>query len=145
MADNELTVIDAGGTTRALRSIDVGSTRQVQPVFVWEGPEVPSLTAGAVVRYTVTQTVSVALDPPDAGARFARIRAYETSGPASPTLRLFYRQDGLALTDPGISSAIGFLLHGEMMLVKLADFTKFLMIAETGGAYQVFVEWLANA
>jgi len=145
MADNELTVLDATGTTRTLRSIDVGSSLQTQPVFVWEGPEVPTSTTGSVVRYTVTSATSVALDPPTAGARFGRLRCYETTGPASPTLRLFYRQDGLALTNPGVDSSTGFLFHGELMLVKLADFTKFVMIAEGGSTYAVWVEWLANA
>jgi hypothetical protein len=85
----------------------------------------------------------VALDPPDAGARYARLRCYETVGPADPNKRLFYRQDGVTLT--GEDSAIGFLLHGELVLVKLTDFTKFVMIAETGSGFKVFVEWLANA
>lgn len=140
MADNELTVLDATGTSRTLRSLDVGG-KQAQGAMVWEGPEVLSNTTGSVPRFTVTSAAAVALDPPDAGARYARVRVYETSG--NTLLRLFYRQDGVAVT--GVSDATGFLLHGEMFLVKIADFTQMRLVAESSATFQVFVEWLANA
>lgn len=144
MADNELTVLDAGGTVRNLRSVDVGSGRSVQPVFVWEGPEVPAVVAGGTLRYTVTSTPAVGLIVPTAGARFARLRVFETTGPGNDVLRLYYRTDGTAPTNDGANAA-GFLLHGELILVKLATFANFKMIAEGVGSFQVYVEWLANA
>lgn len=143
MADNELTVLDASGTTRGLRSVDVGAGKQAQATVVWEGPEVPAIVTGATSLYTVVGATPVPLDPPDAGARFGRLRVYETTGPGNPDLRLFYRQDGVTLS--GSSNATGFLLHGEMIIVKLADFTKFRMVAEGAASFQVFVEWLGNA
>lgn len=143
MADNELTVIDAAGATKTLRAVDHGSGLQAQGVVVWEGRDVPAATTGSVVRYTVTPSAAVALDPPDAGARYARLRCYEASGSTpNQNFRLFYREDGI---DPGAngSQAAGFLLHGELMLVKIADFTNFKMIGETSSSFLVYVEWLA--
>lgn len=145
MADNELTVRDAGGTTRGLRSVDLGSGLQGQGIVVWEGPETPAAVAGATLRYTVDNSPAVPLVPPTAGARYARLRVYESSVSGTPdsTLRLYYRQDGVTPLTDG-SNAAGFLLHGELILVKLADFTDFKMIAEGTGVFAVYVEWLAN-
>lgn len=55
MADDALTVIDASGTTRTLRSRDVGSGKQGQKIDV--GPWVPTPT-GAPVTFTVASTAS---------------------------------------------------------------------------------------
>ena len=144
MADNELSVIDSGGTVRQLRSIDVGSARQVQPTFVWEGPEAPAVVTGAVIRYLVDASPAISLSPPTAGARYARLRVYETSGPASQSLRLYYRTDGVTPTADGANAA-GFLLHGELIMVKLSTFANFKMIAEGAGVWEVYVEWLGNS
>lgn len=144
MANNELTVIDAGGTTRTLRDEDIGGGVHAQAVMVWEGPEVPANITGATVRHSIT-TTATALDSPNAGARYARIRVYEHSGTTpSAVLRLYYRTDGTAPLANG-TNAFGFLLHGEMMLVRLATFSNYKLIAEGAGVWEVYVEWLSNA
>jgi hypothetical protein len=68
---------------------------------------------------------------------------YESVAPGTPTKRLYYRQDGTVPTSDGANAA-GFLLHGEMMLIRLATFTNFKMIADSSdnGIFQVYVEWL---
>lgn len=141
MADNALTVIDATGTVRTLRSEDVGSGLQAQGLMVWEGPEIPAIVTGAGLRYTVDNSPAVALIPPTAGARYARVRVFEITQSAS--LRLYYRSDGTAPTANG-ANAFGFLLHGELIMVKLDTFANFQMIAEGAGVFEVYVEWLAN-
>lgn len=140
MADNALTVVAADATTKTLRSEDLGSNIQAQVVLIHEGPDALPVLTGATFRHAVT-TTATALDPPDAGARYGRVRVYETSGPASSTLRLYYRTDGTNPTADG-ANAMGFLLHGEMIMVKLASPSNFRMIAEGTGAFQVYVEWL---
>jgi hypothetical protein len=42
------------------------------------------------------------------------------------------------------SNAFGYLLHGEVMLVRLADAANFKMIADStdNGVFEVYVEWL---
>ena len=137
MADNELTVVIADGSTKTLRDIELTTGVHAQGVLIWEGPEVPASTTGATVQHTVDDNPAVALDPPTAGARFARVRVYETS--QDSTLRLYYRQDGTTVTS---ANATGYLLHGELILVKIADQTDFSMIAATGGVFNVYVEWL---
>lgn len=143
MADNELTVVRADGATRTLRSFDLdgAGTSHADSSLVAEMPEAPADATGATVRYTVDADPAVALDPPTGGARYARLRVYH-SGQDS-TERLYYRQDGTAPTADG-ANAVGFLLHGEAMLVRIADFTDFQMIGETGmtGTFEVYVEWL---
>ena len=143
MAENELTVIRADGGTRTLRSRDLGGNIQAQVALVGEAPEVYPNTAGATSRYTVDSSPAVALDPPDAGCHYARLRVYETAGPQSATRRLYFRQDGVNPTADGVNAS-GYLLHGEMILIRLTDMTLFRMIADAGdnGVYQVYVEWL---
>jgi len=145
VADNELTVVNATGATKTLRDVDVAGLHH-QVVFIHEGGEVVVSPTGGQVRYTVLNTGSVALDPPNAAARYARLRVYETNGPAGATRRLYYRTDGTAPQNNG-ANAFGYLLHGEMLLVRIADFTLFSMIADQadGGAFQVYVEWLNQA
>lgn len=143
MADNELTVIVGDGSQKTLRSVDLGGEHQ-QIVFVAEGPEAVATTAGATFVYTVDDSPAIPLDPPTAGARYARIRVYETS--ATSNARLLYRTDGTAPTNGG-ANAFGYLLHGEMLLVRIADFTDFQMIAHQadGGVFTVYAEWLDSA
>lgn len=141
MADDELDVVVAGGATKKLRSIELPGTpsRFGQAVFLAEWPEAPVSPAGGTVRYTVDNSPAVALDPPTAAAKYARVRVYEST--QSATLRLYYRSDGTNPTTDG-ANAFGFLLHGELILVKIADPTNFRMIAEGAGIFAVYVEWL---
>ena len=143
MAENELTVIRADGATKTLRSSDLGGGFHVQHTLVAEVPEVPVSPTGGAVRYTVDSDPGSTLDPPTAGARFARLRVYETLAPSTPTKRLYYRQDGTMPLSNG-STAQGFLLHGDVILVRIADFTQFKMIADStdNGVFEVYVEWL---
>lgn len=143
MAENELTVVRADGQTRTLRSEDLGGGVHAQVALLGEAPESYPSTAGSLHRHTVDSDPAVALDPPTAGARYARVRVFETAGPSSANRRLYYRQDGVNPLSNG-SNACGFLLHGEMMLVKLDDFTQFRMIADASdnGVFEVYVEWL---
>ncbi len=141
MADNALTVLDAAGATKSLRSEDVGSNVQAQGVMVWEGPETPAVLTGATVRYTVDNSPVVSLAPPSGGARYARVRVFETS--QNQAVRLYYRSDGTNPIADG-SNAFGFLLHGELIMVKLDTFSNFKMVAEGSSIFEVYVEWLAN-
>jgi hypothetical protein len=141
---NELQVIAADGSTKTLRSIRHADGSDVQVLYVVEGPEVPVSPTGGLIRYTVDNSPAVPLDPPTAAAKYCRLRVYEasTSTPDSK-LRLYYRTDGTAPTADG-ANAFGFLLHGELILVKLADFTKWQCIAEGTGVFQVYAEWLGE-
>lgn len=141
MAANDLQVISADGVTRRLRSYDLGGIH-FQGVLVWEAPEeVPSLT-GASVRHTVDSNTAVALDPPSADTSYGRVRVYESSGTTpNPELRMYYRSDGTAPSVDG-ANAMGYLLHGELIMVKLAVLSNFQMIAETGAEFEVYVEWV---
>lgn len=144
MAENELAVIVASGATKTLRSLDLGGAGiHAQVAAMIEAPEVPVAPAGGAERYTVDSDPAVTLDPPSAAARYARLRVYESVAPGTPTKRLYYRQDGTVPTSDGANAA-GFLLHGEMMLIRLATFTNFKMIADSSdnGIFQVYVEWL---
>src|SRR5678816_1966545 len=116
---NELQVIDANGNVRSLRSVPLADGSHAQVILVAEGPEVPASVTGATVRYTVDNAPAVALDPPNAGARYARVRVYEAA--QSTSLRLYYRSDGTAPTADG-ANAFGYLLHGELIMVKVATF-----------------------
>jgi len=143
MAENELTVIRADGATKTLRSSDLSGGIHAQGILVAELPEVPVNPSGGVVRHTVDSDPGATLDPPSATARFARLRVYETTAPTVPTKRLYYRQDGTMPAANGVD-AHGFLLHGDVILVRIATFTNFKMIADNSdnGVFQVYVEWL---
>lgn len=149
MAANDLSVIDSTGTPRSLRSVELGSGSNIheQAVLVSEMFEVPASVTGATVRHTISSNTTVTLDPPTAGAHYARVRVYETTGPfagtPNPYKRLYYRQDGTAPATDG-SNAVGFLMHGEAIFVKLANFTNFQMTRDStdAGTFQVYVEWL---
>ena len=143
MAENELVVQSADGLPRTTRSVDLGGSIHIQGALIAELPEVPVDPTGGLTRYTVTSASAVALDSPTAAARYARLRVYETTAPTTPTKRLYYRTDGTNPTNAG-ANAFGYLLHGEMLLVRLADATNFRMIADSGdaGSFQVYVEWL---
>lgn len=144
MANNELTVIRADGQIKTLRSSDVkGAGVHAQLVGVFEAPEEVVAIAGGSVRYNVDSSPGATLDPPSAAAMFGRLRVYETTTPSTPTKRLYYRQDGTMPNANG-ADAQGYLLHGEVMIVRLADFTQFKMIADNtdNGVFEVYVEWL---
>ena len=143
MAENELTVIRADGQIRTLRAIDLGGAVHAQVTGVFETPEAPVDPTGGAVRYNVDSSPAVALDPPNAAARFARVRVYETGGPVAENRRLYYRTDGTTPTSDG-ANAFGYLLHGETILVRLANIANFKMIADAGdnGVFEVYVEWL---
>jgi hypothetical protein len=144
MAANELTVIRADGATKTLRSEDLMAAGvHAQVVLVSEASEVPVNPSGGLSRHTVTSSPGATLDPPSAAARYARLRVYETVAPGTPTRRMYYRQDGTMPNANG-TDAQGFLLHGEVMIVRLATFTNFKMIADNtdNGSFQVYVEWL---
>lgn len=141
---NELQVITADNATRSLRSEPLADGSHLQYGAIVEAREKPVSPTGGIVRYTVDNSPAVALDPPTAAAMYCRLRVYEasTSTPDSK-LRLYYRTDGTAPTADG-ANAFGFLLHGELIMVKLADFTKFQMIAEGAGIFQGYAEWLGE-
>lgn len=138
MADNELTVKTAGGLTKTLRSRDLGGGIFTQFTHIVEAPESPVDPTGGLVRYTIGTGSSVALDPPNASAQYARLRVYETT--QDTTRRLYYRTDGTAPTNDG-ANAFGFLLHGEAILVRLANAANFRMIS-AAGTFDGYVEWL---
>jgi hypothetical protein len=69
------------------------------------------------------------------------VRVFETT--QNPAVRLYYRQDGTAPLADG-SNATGFLLHGELILVKLDVLANFRMVAEGASVFEVYVEYLAN-
>lgn len=154
MADNELSVVSADTNVRKTRDLDLGDdgTGQhvhLQAVVVGEGLlEQPVSTTGGAVQYTVTSAGPTALDPPNVfaipgdGARYCRLRVFDTSWDpataATQNKRLYYLQDG---TTVSAAAAHGYLLHGESMLVRLADFTDFRMIAESS-SWKVYAEWL---
>lgn len=143
MAENELTVIRADGATRTLRSADLGGSVHAQVALVAEATLVPVSPAGGAVRYTVDSDPPVAIDTPTATARYARVRVFETTSPTTPNKRMYYREDGVNPNANG-SDAQGFLLHGDTLLVRLADLTQFRMIADNtdNGIFQVYVEFL---
>lgn len=139
---NELIVINGNNQPVTLRN-DLIGTNAYQAVMVVEHPEVPASTTGATIRYQVTST-AVSLVPPTAGARFARLRCYETTTPTTnPYKKLYYRQDGVNPLADG-TNASGFLCHNEMIIVKLATFGNFRMIRDSAdaGIFLVHVEWL---
>lgn len=140
MAENELSVVNASSATKLTRSFDLNNAGiHLQGALVAEAPEVP--VSGGTVRYSVTPSASVPLVPPAAAYRYARVRAYNST--ASATARLYYRQDGTAPLNSG-SNATGFLLHGNAMIVRLANAANWRAIAESGmtGTYELYVEWL---
>jgi len=146
MAQNELTVIRADGATRTLRSIEAGadgSGVHLQAILAPEyvPKEIVAITGG-IVRFAVDSDPGATLDPPTAFARYCTLRVYETTSPSTPTKRLYYRQDGVMPNANGTDSR-GFLLHGEMMVVCLADFTQFKLIADNtdNGNFECYVEW----
>ncbi len=145
---NDLTVIRADGATRTLKSEEAGSAGSgvwVQGAYVAELLEQPVDPTGGLVRYSVDSSPAVALDPPNASYRYARIRVYETPAPTTIKNRLYYRTDGTAPLSNG-SNVFGYLLHGESMLVRLANAANFQMIADgnDNGTFEVYVEWLAT-
>ena len=140
MAENELTVVNASAATKSTRSFDLnGSGIHAQGALVAEMPEVP--VTGGTVRYSVTPSASVPLVPPSSAYRYARLRAYQSA--ASATARLYYRQDGTAPLNSG-TNATGYLLHGDAILVRLANAANWRGIAESGmsGTFELYVEWL---
>jgi len=139
MADNQLTVVRADGTTETLRSVEHPTGVHEQVVLISDGPEsVPVLTGSTLGLIAVSSAAATALDPPDAGARKCFVRAWETS--FSTSKRLFYRRDGTAPTNAGLNCE-GYLLHGEARVVCLADLTQFKVIAESGSAWQIACEF----
>jgi hypothetical protein len=145
MAENELTVVRADGATRTLRSKDVGGNVQAQIVAVTEAPEAPVDPTGGAVRYNVDSSPAVSLNSPNAVVHSARVRVYETAGPAGTNRRLYYRTDGTNPTSDG-ANAFGFLLHGDVMTIRLASPDNFRMIADSSdnGVFEVYVEWLVT-
>lgn len=139
MADNELLVQTAVNTIEALRTVDVSNVNY-QFVIVAPGPELPVSLTGGLNRFQVDNSPSVALDPPNATAHVCRLRVYEAT--QSTSLRLYYRQDGTVPTTDG-ANASGYLLHGEMIEIKLAVFTNFRLIAEGTGVWECYMDWLA--
>ena len=141
---NELNAYGADGNVKTLRSVRLGGVADAQIIgTLSEATEEPVAVAGGEINYTVDASPAVPLDPPTAAAMFARLRVYHSAQDTS--FRLFYRQDGTPPTAAGV--ATGFLLHGEVLIVRLADFTDFQMIGETAmtGSFQVYVEWLNPA
>ena len=138
MADDQLTVVRADGATETLRSVQLASGGHAQVILVSDGPESVPALAGATLVYSVTAAASIALTPPTAGARTCWIRVWHPT--QDSTKRLFYRREGTNPTPDG-ANAESYLLHGEGRMVRLADFTKFKMIAETGQTFTVVAEW----
>lgn len=146
MADNDTTVVLANGTTAKLRSYDLGSGVFLQAAA---GQALETALRSAVAadhRFTVDSAGIKALVVSGVpGVRFARVRLYHSA--QSAILRCYYNTDGAALTNAGVG-ATGFLLHGEQIVVSLADLTKFRMIGESAlgatsfEAYVEFVQWL---
>lgn len=144
MPSNELTVIRADGATRTLRSEDLQDAgHHAQVVLVSEAPEAPVNPAGGATRHTVDSDPAVALDAPNSLVRTARVRVYESAGPANPARRLYYRTDGTNPLSDG-SNAFGFLSHGDVFIVRLDLPENFRMIADStdNGVFQIYVEWL---
>src|SRR5262245_60681398 len=146
MANNELTVIRADGTTKTLKSEDLGGVH-VQGTYVAELLESPVNPSGGLTRYSIDSSPVVALDPPSASYRYARVRVYETPAPTTTVAshRLYYRTDGTAPLNTG-GNVFGFLMHGESILVRLANAANFQMVADVtdNGTFEVYVEWLST-
>lgn len=138
MADNELAVVAADGSTKNTRSVDRRGTHH-QVALIGEMPDLLPALTGATVVYTVTSAAVTPLDPPDAGADYCRLRAWQT---AKDGKRLFFRKDGVSPANDG-TNAEGYMLDLEGMTVKIATLTNFKMIVEAGGGnFTVTAEWL---
>ena len=105
MANNELTVIASDGSTKVLRSRDVGSSMQAQIVDV--APAMPTLVAGHQYALSITTAAAVTLTVP-ATATHALITVEDAN------VRM--REDGVSPTTgaggSGMLLAAGFI--GEL-------------------------------
>lgn len=149
MADNDPTIVDSSGTARRLRMLSLGLDGLGREVWLQgatvEVPEAEVVSSNAQSRYTVGGGTAVALGAPT-GAKYGRLRVHDTFyDPAvaqTTNARLWYVQDGSTPTSNG-ANARGWLMHGELLLVRLATFSNFRMIADTSGhSWDVAVEWL---
>jgi len=142
MAANDFGLVPASSPTVLNRNEQVGTNAGVpiiaQVVLVADSPEiVPNLT-GAGLVLDILATAVVPLVPPTAGARVCWIRAWETTGQV--TKRLFYRRENSNPINDG-SNAEGFLLHTEGRTVRIANFTQFKLIGESGSIWKLYCEW----
>lgn len=130
MADNALSVIDAGGTTRTLRSRDVGSGIQSQTVDV--APMLPTVVSGAQYSLDVTTGAVVTLTVPS-GATHALLTVEDadvrfTEDSSSPST---------GATGNGLVLPAGFI--GELALPNALKFIGVSGTAELNVTYRKYV------
>lgn len=127
-------VTDVDGVRRETRAETIGGV-DYPGVLIGELLESPVDPTGGGIRHTVGSGAAVALDPPNAAARLARIRCRASVA----TDLLYYRSDGVAPLSNG-SNAFGYLQSNELILVKLVTPANWRMISSSGN-FEVFVEW----
>ena len=130
MADDELTVVIASGSTKTLRSRDVGSSIQSQKVDV--GPWMPTVVSGAQYSLDVTTGAVVTLTVPG-GATHALLTVEDadvrfTEDGSSPTT---------GATGSGLVLVAGFI--GELALPAALKFIAITATAELNVTYRKYV------
>ena len=129
MADDELTVLTATGTTKTLRSRDVGSAIQSQKVDV--GPWMPTVVSGAQYSLDVTTGTVVTLTVPS-GATHALLTVEDAD--------VRFTEDGSSpstgAAGSGLVLAAGFV--GELALPQALKFIAVTATAELNVTYRKY-------
>lgn len=129
MADNQLSVVIADGSTKNLRDRDTGSGRQAQMVDV--GPWLPTVVSGAQYSLDVTTGAVVTLTVPS-GATHALLTVEDadvrfTEDSSSPTT---------GATGSGLILPAGFI--GELALPNALKFIAVSATAELNVTYRKY-------